>query len=466
MRKVIIYQLLACLLLFLSCNKWLTIDPETEVDAERNFRTEAGFNMAMNGIYVGMSSRAMHGGQLSYGVIDAMARNYDVTGGSDLIAAASNYEYNDPSLKPTIAGFWDKSYHLIANCNEILEQVELKSDDLFTISTKSTFKGEALAARAVLHFDLVRMFAPAPVYGDSEIVKYYEGIVNIGKLPTKTSVILKNVIKDLQLAKELFRVYDTSAAGKIRFKQLTQRFGMAGNKGPGYRFNYYSVTALIARVALYAGEVSIAAEAANEIILSKQAVFTTANNVNQNKFNKLFSDDLLQTFYCKELDDNALLVINDAVSIKNYDDIFPVSINDFRKKLYVANSSANYKTIKYQKTENTLLNAQAQYMIPMIRLSEMHYILAEIQAETDVIAANKTLLALVKARGITAAVNNGTKEEVINYIIADARREFMCEGQLFFLYKRLNMPVRDELAGGSVTLTLEQTYFPVPDSEN
>lgn len=53
------------------------------------------------------------------------------------------------------------------------------------------------------------------------------------------------------------------------------------------------------------------------------------------------------------------------------------------------------------------------------------------------------------------------KSAFLNAIINDARREFVGEGKLFFLYKRLNKTILDE-TNGNQTLT-EKFILPVTE---
>ena len=73
---------------------------------------------------------------------------------------------------------WNKAYVLILNCNKILESID-QNQDLFTGGNYYAVKGEALALRAMLHFDMLRLFGP--VYAkDSEkkAIPYYNKQTN------------------------------------------------------------------------------------------------------------------------------------------------------------------------------------------------------------------------------------------------------------------------------------------------
>ena len=58
------------------------------------------------------------------------------------------------------------------------------------------------------------------------------------------------------------------------------------------------------------------------------------------------------------------------------------------------------------------------------------------------------------------AVGNSWEEFLID-LIGDARREWISEGQLFFLYKRLNTAIVND-KGTLRPMTLQESMFPVP----
>ena len=56
-----------------------------------------------------------------------------------------------------IAGIWSTAYNSIANANSLLKHLD-ETDVPFHGDNKAIIKGEALALRAMLHFDLLRCF--------------------------------------------------------------------------------------------------------------------------------------------------------------------------------------------------------------------------------------------------------------------------------------------------------------------
>lgn len=61
-----------------------------------------------------------------------------------------------------------------------------------------------------------------------------------------------------------------------------------------------------------------------------------------------------------------------------------------------------------------------------------------------------------------------SEEEFINMIVSDARREFVGEGQTFFMYKRLkkNLLGMEGYSWKEVEAKEENMVLPLPDSES
>ena len=143
-RKYILIGLLVCITgIFSGCHSWLDVQPEDQVTDGQLFSTESGFRTALNGIYVELSNNALYGGELSVDAVEILAQRYDFSG----------------NTKSKFAAVWEKAYSLIANCNKLLEYAE-KNEEVLTGKMRKMIIGEAMALRAFLHFDMLRLFGP------------------------------------------------------------------------------------------------------------------------------------------------------------------------------------------------------------------------------------------------------------------------------------------------------------------
>ena len=64
-----------------------------------------------------------------------------------------------------IKNVWSEAYNVVANANVLIGHVDEAPEAIFTATNRSVIRGEAYALRAMMHFDLLRLFAPAPVVG-------------------------------------------------------------------------------------------------------------------------------------------------------------------------------------------------------------------------------------------------------------------------------------------------------------
>ena len=171
--KIYHWIIACCLLLPLGgCSNWLDVIPEDSVDEKDLFSTGEGYRSALNGVYRQMSQTSMYGQQMSWGFIDALGQLYNTQKLSNYSAygiAGKNYAYRDETVKSVIQVIWSNTYNSIANCNNIVGRITGEDPSKFRggEAEQHMIQGEALALRAFLHFDLLRLWAPAPVTNPS-----------------------------------------------------------------------------------------------------------------------------------------------------------------------------------------------------------------------------------------------------------------------------------------------------------
>ena len=258
----------------------------------------------------------------------------------------------------------------------------------------------------------------------------------------------------------------------------------AGSRG--YRLNYYAVTAELARVYLYAGKNAEAYAEAKKIIdeENKTGYFKASTNSSgfRNGNMKMYDDIIFGLYSSKELVewDQEINHSSDGASKENYlcldSDVAKALYGDeigsdwrFKYQLEEKDYGYYYRTLKYYKqTESKDVGRTNNRMLPMIRMSEVYYIAAEAIFDTQPKEAQGYLELVKKGRGVSKTFDNVTnKSEFIDLLVNDARREFLGEGQIFYMYKRLNrlMPA-SSYYNSDILPTDENMVLPKPDSES
>jgi len=141
-----------------SCADWLKVDMEDGIMEDKLFSENEGFFTVLNGAYSSLNES--YGNVLSMGVIDVMAQYYNVpANGSHPYKIYANYSYQDKSFETTSSTIWKHLYGLIANINVLIEHCD-EPESALSARYYPIVKGEALALRAMIHFDLLRLYGP------------------------------------------------------------------------------------------------------------------------------------------------------------------------------------------------------------------------------------------------------------------------------------------------------------------
>lgn len=64
-------------MLFSACADWVNVSPKDEIEADKLFKSENGFKVALIGVYSRMTLLDNYGKRLSYDYIERLAQRYD-----------------------------------------------------------------------------------------------------------------------------------------------------------------------------------------------------------------------------------------------------------------------------------------------------------------------------------------------------------------------------------------------------
>lgn len=456
------------------CTKWLDVKPKTQVLTSQLFSTESGFDDAMYGVYTTAAIPSLYGDQLTMSLLDVLAQRYNCsTDPTHVFYQASVYNYQDAGVIGRFTNIWDSMYYAIANVNNVLANIDAQKG-VFEGNDYQLVKGEALGLRAFMHFDLLRMFGPSYASNPSGASIPYVTAVS-GNVTTLSTVsqVLNYCIADLLEADSLLAVYKNV---DISFTSPT--YTPLSNDWLNRRqnhFNYWAAEATLARIYLYMGDKANALLHATNVINSGMFNFVTPNQISvfgDYTFveEQIFSlsrygiENQVAAYF--QSSGNAGNSLNTSTMLTNsygaggvVNSIYEVSsggVTDYRYAYLWQQSNNIFFPVKFWQ-----LSSSSAYdnLIPLIRLPEMYYIAAESSDPAD----GTNYLNQVRAnRGLNPLPAGLSATQVQNEIFKEYEKEFYCEGQLFYYYKRLNLP---QIQYSSISASNAVYVFPLPANE-
>ena len=350
---------------------------------------------------------------------------------------AAIYKYGETtSSKNAIAEIWLKLYNEIANINNFLQYLETNGDVIVTEGYRDLMKGEALGLRAFHYFDLLRLWGPIYSQDSTKACIPYREQFNSESAPLMAAnEVMKRIVADLKAAEELLK------NDPMNYENVADEPFIGYRK---HRMNKYAVKAMLARVYLYMGNKTQAANYAREVINDSGLRLVRDNREDVSSYGEtifglsMYNMEEKLAAYWK---DATTFDTQYYISRTNISSVFEtnsgIGLNDmrYRSNYGFIHTSANlFLCRKY-------LGASGIYgeKIPLIRLTEMYYILAESVALSE---CGQYINAVKNARGISRAYDVGTdvtEEQRLEELNKEYQKEFFAEGQYFYFLKRHNM---------------------------
>ena len=486
---------------FSACSDWLDVRSDELILEEDAFSTSKGYRTALMGIYKMAASPNLYGQELTWGLTSVMAYNYMANQLPSKYKAIFDEGINSGSIKSTITNIWETAYTAIANCNNLIQNLE-KTDLHFEYEwEKDMIMAEAKALRALFHFEILRLFAPAPAVAkdSSNVIPYVTNYPNIMPSYKSTQEIIKNIVNDLEIAREMLRPIDIdimwkgttlSNVSSMLFLGIQNLLddGERGNGRAigffcfrGYRMNYWGVTGLLARVHSYNRENDKAYVYANEIITDwidagKGFGFATWQRPNNNPNmidGKRYPESLI-TFWNSKVAENysAQAGTGSLYKMIQLTNLFGGDINeDYRYTALVTDATTRrYKV--WNDVDDAYETDEYINMVrvgcPVLEIPEMYYIKAEYLAEQGEFEQALATLKIVKNnRNITSAMPSVSDyESFMELLLTDQIRDNLTRGNSFFYLKKLNWSKRYGLGGKWEAVPEGWYVLPIPESES
>jgi len=460
-----IFTILLLLPLFVSCDSWFDgALPRDRNLEDMQYDSESGINAVLNGIYRSISSESLYGGKMTMTTLELLAHYYYYE--DDLLNQAdftyynhvSKYLLDESDVKSDFTSIWRNCYTTIFRINNFIKNVE--ETTVISSSKRDLYLGEAYGLRAFLHLDLWRVF------GDNNI-PYNRSWEVVPQTAIAKDAFFNLIQEDINKAKSLLANDPIQTEGvKDQYETTLTTTELFASYLRNCRFNYYAVMALEARALAFKGDIQGAATVAQQTLdacFGDGKPFTWADKSRiTTDYNYIFYSEVIfgvnniemysrwKTYTDGTRLGKTYTVINNNLrsNIFKYDDTGgDMSLwEDVRIRQWTPSKIGNghYVSNKYSEYERLIYrdeNDPIEYLQPLIRTSELHYLIAE-----NEIAKGNYTLAMEKIN--TLRFNRGSQlsslpdpatatETLCNEILeTEYYKEFYGEGQVFFFLKR------------------------------
>jgi starch-binding outer membrane protein, SusD/RagB family len=463
MKKITIILTVLGIMLITSCEDFLDVKPSNLANSETSITNAADAKVAINGLMRKMTSSSYYGRDfVIYG---------DAKGGDFAIRSQGRgldyfYSFNHSATSGSGSGFWSQIYHNILQANNLILNIQIMEDAGNGTAALSDYKAQAMTARALMYFDLVRLYGkPYNLDKTAFGVPLVLEPLDAAAQPTRASVeeVYTQILKDLTDAAPL----------------------LSKNKVNGY-INYYANKALEARVQLFMGNYTAALAAAEDIITSgKYSLYSNTAWVGSWATPYGAESIFELAIYPAEADLTTgslgyyLLRLNKVTGASGW-----FMASDY----WITRMSADPTDIRwgimdYDESSNTRFGSSLKYVggtamlgdkasrsavnIKVIRLSEMYLLAAEAALSLPTPDKIKAATYLNQIRKRAPALTPADETTVtVDMIMDEKSKEFFAEGHRFFDMIRLNKTIEfnDEFISPAVIIThraktIDRTFY-------
>ena len=459
MKKYILYIFISVFAIT-SCDTddLLEANPTASLPPSEAFKDLSALNQTVLGMYSGMQTNSYY----SYFMMAApsiMGDNFQTREAGKRSEGLYRYNHTQEATNGSGALF-TSGYYVIAISNAILANIDaVPAESTSDVARKKQYNGEALAIRALTHFDMVRVFGKSyTVDNTGDAIPLILTEQTPQDLPTRATVkqVYDQVVIDLKAAINL----------------------LPSSKIDG-RINSWAAKALLSRVYLYMGMNAEALAMAQDVI--NNGPYSLVSNGNyiasfQEDFNNESIFEIANTS-----DDNPAFREGIAyvaapsgshggygaiISTKEFEDLISADVNDVRNGFFQSDDSGNAKGY-YAKYPGKPGQGVGLSNIRVIRLSEVYLIAAEAAAKTSGNA--KIYLEAIATRANPAATV--VAAPTVDDVLLERRKELALEGHRLWDALRNGKTITRN--GGrhllgvleTVDATIEKAVFPIPEAE-
>ena len=437
-----------------SCKKsFLDREAYGALPTDQSITTVDDMETALNGAYASLRSANLYGRTIPlFG--DLFADNVYISQ-TNSNRYLDFFQVNMVVSNTNAQGIWQTAYSTILDANNVINSSLTGTPDINQI------RGEALAIRALMYFELVKFFSkPYTVDPNAlgvPLVLTYDPFLK----PKRNTLqeVYAQIKKDLDQSIQLMTLPRSS----------------------GY-FSKYAAKALLARMHEYKGEWSSALSVAEDVIKNSGYTLLGLNQVVPYWASNTPRTDKLETLFEVVFDlvgnagNNSLAYFydqsggyGDALAAQSLYNVYAAT--DVRRSLILTSSPTRGNVKVVNKYPNSTQPDKDE--VKVIRMSEVYLIAAEAAFQTNNETLAKTYLnAVATRRDASFTGYTSTGAALLNDILLERRKELAFEGHRYWDLARYNRDVvRVNISGNypGVPLTIAANNFrrllPIPQSE-
>ncbi|MGF7080446.1 RagB/SusD family nutrient uptake outer membrane protein [Mucilaginibacter sp. UYCu711] len=434
-----------CISIFLllnssGCKKFVTIEPpKNQLTYQGVFADSVNARAAVLGIYeTAMQQTAMSFSNGGFSLYGGLSSDELYISGSDQ-ASAEFFNYKLQPLNSNNLALWVFAYKYIYQCNASIEG--LAASENIPISSKMSLIAELRFLRAFFYFNLLNLYGEVPIVTTTD----YE----LNRLAPRAPAdqVYAQIVTDLQFAQA----------------------NLPANASIKARANFYSATALLAKVYLYTQQYTKSVTETNKIINSGK--YTLTANIN-NVFLPGSSESIWYLVPVAPL----------RATWEGY--YFIPSSNTTKPKYVIANTLYNSfengdlrkaAWIKGNATGGVLYPYPYKYKLALVsgtnseysiifRLAEIYLIRAEAKANSEDLTGATADLNVVRQRAGLARTTAADKSTMLLALEKERQTELFCEwcNRWFDLKRTGRAPA---LLGNKTGWNSNALLYPVPLAE-
>lgn len=443
--------LLVFSLFFLSnCSDYLDVNPPLKLSPNQVYDNLTSLERLTMGMYDGMQSRHYYGAVMIY-LPEVMSDIAQTSRPGVRTETFYNYYHNPTN---TATNTFRKIYYVNNIANRVLANIDkVNAPTVADQQKRDRLKGEALAIRALTHFDALRLFA-----------KQYMLDKNAPGIPLITSVQAPEDKPARAKVAQVYEQIEKDLKAAIDWLPLQKRSG---------QINRWAAKALLAKVYLYEGKNQEAFDLSEQVIKGGAYQLAPGNKYVSSFNEKDNSESLFEVV--NTLDDNAGREgIGNLLNPEGYHALLvtkklraliALDPEDIRNQLFEADKFKSDRFIKKYPGANNGMVSQVR----VLRLSEVYLIAAETAQKLGNASAAATYLNAIAQRA------NAKAEEIQNpgleRILEERAKELVMEGNRLWDLVRNRKDV-DRNADGALTSaplhishTDHRVVLPIPQSE-